>query len=177
MLRLAGAVGGAIQKLAGNFLAGQLALPDKLAQGILGADVKQVVQLLAELSRWRIADQRCGGGEEGAGGREPHGPERPQPVLIEVDEFLKGVVAAPMGVAGAVREFLELAKRGASGAGTERRHYRSTWYYRAVGESAETAWGARASEGEREREQWELVIHISTGSFTPSPDPTPVTAA
>ena len=74
--------------------------------------MKQVVQLLAELSRWRIADHRCGGGEQGAGGREPHGAERPQPVLVEVDEFLKGVIAAPMGVAGAVREFLELAKRG-----------------------------------------------------------------
>ena len=123
LLRLAGAVGGAIQKLAGNFLAGQLALLDELAQGILGADVKQVVQLLAELSRWRIADQLCGGGEQGAGGREPHGAERPQPVLIEVDEFLKGVIAAPMGVAGAVGEFLELAKRGAPGARTERRHY------------------------------------------------------
>ena len=36
---------------------------------------------------------------------------------------MNGVVAAPMGVAGAVREFLELAKRGASGARTERRHY------------------------------------------------------
>ena len=57
LLRLAGAVGGAIQKLAGQFLAGQLALLDELAQGILGADVKQVVQLLTELSRWRIADQ------------------------------------------------------------------------------------------------------------------------
>ena len=49
--------------------------------------------------------------------------ERPQPVLVVVDEFSKGVVAAPMGVAGAVREFLELAKRGAPGARTERRHY------------------------------------------------------
>ena len=66
------------RNLAGNFLAGQLALLDELAQGILGADVKQVVQLLAELSRWRIADQRCGGGEQGADGREPHGAERPQ---------------------------------------------------------------------------------------------------
>ena len=101
----------------------QFAFLDELAQDILSADVKQVVQLLTELSCWRIADQRCGGGEQGAGGREPHGAERPQPVLIEVDEFLKGVVAAPMGVAGAVGEFLELAKRGASGARTERRHY------------------------------------------------------
>ena len=39
------------------------------------------------------------------------------------------------------------------------------------------AWGARASAGEWEREQVEKVIHIYTGSFTPSPDPTPVTAA
>ena len=44
-------------------------------------------------------------------------------MLVEVDELLEGVVAAPMGVAGTVREFLELAKRGASGARTERRHY------------------------------------------------------
>ena len=39
------------------------------------------------------------------------------------------------------------------------------------------AWGARASAGEWEHGQVEKVIHIYTGSFTPSPDPTPVTAA
>ena len=55
LLRLAGAVGGTIQELAGKFLAGQLAFLDQLAQDILSADEKQVVQLLAELSRWRIA--------------------------------------------------------------------------------------------------------------------------
>ena len=84
--------------------------------------MKQVVQLLTEVSGWRIAHHRCSGGEQGAGGREPHVAERPQPVLVEVGEFLKGVVAAPMGVAGAVWKFLELAKRGASGARTECRH-------------------------------------------------------
>ena len=122
LLRLAGTVGGTIQEPAGKFLAGQLVFLDELAQDILGADVKQVVQLLAEMSGWRIADQRCGGGEQGAGDREPHVAERPQSMVVEVDEFRKGVIAAPMGVAGAVREFLELAKRGASGARTERRH-------------------------------------------------------
>ena len=60
----------------------------------MGADVKQVVQLIAEVSGWRIADQRCGGGEQGAGDREPHIAARPQPVLVEVDEFVEGVVAA-----------------------------------------------------------------------------------
>ena len=92
----------------------QLALLDQLPQGILSADVQQVVQLLAELSRWRSADHRFRGGQQGAGGREPHVVERPQPVFVELDEFNKGVVTATMGVAAAVGEFLELAKRGAS---------------------------------------------------------------
>ena len=45
LLRLADPIGGAIQELTGNLLAGQLAFLDQLAQGILGADVQQVVQL------------------------------------------------------------------------------------------------------------------------------------
>ena len=123
LLRFAGPVGGAIQELAGKFLPGQLALLDQLAQGILGANLQPVVQLLVELSRWRSADQRRGGGEQSAGDRESHVMERPQPVFVVVDEFIKGVVAATMGVAGAVGEFLELAKRGTSGARAERRHH------------------------------------------------------
>ena len=122
LLRLAGAVGGAIQEPAGKAVTGQLAIPDERTQGILGANVQPVVQLLAELSARRIGDHRCGGGQQGAGGREPYVAERPQPVLIEVDEVCQGVVAAPMGVAGAVGQFLELAKGGASGAGAERGH-------------------------------------------------------
>ena len=52
LLRLAGTVDGTIQEPAGKFLAGQLAFLDELAEDILGADVKQVVQLLAEMSGW-----------------------------------------------------------------------------------------------------------------------------
>ena len=36
-----------------------------------------------------------------------------------------------------------------------------------------SAWGARASEGERKRERWEQVIDIYTGSFTPPRTPPP----
>ena len=123
MLRLERPIGGAIQELAGKFLARQLALLNQLTQGILGADVQPVVQLLAELSCRRIADHRCGGGEQGAGDREAYIVERPQPVLVEVDELIKGVVAATMGVAGAVGDFLELAERGASGARAQGGHH------------------------------------------------------
>ena len=44
-------------------------------------------------------------------------------MLVEVDELIEGVVAATMGVAGAVGEFLELAERGAPGARAESRHH------------------------------------------------------
>ena len=101
LLRLAGAVGGAIEEAAGEAVADQLAILDQLAQDILSADVEPVVQLLAELSGRRSGDHRCGGGEQGAGAAEAYAAERPQPVLVEVDEFCQGVVAAAVGVAGA----------------------------------------------------------------------------
>ena len=44
-------------------------------------------------------------------------------MFVVVDEFVKGVVAATMGVAGAARELLELAERGASGARAEGGHH------------------------------------------------------
>ena len=109
--------------LTGNLVAAQLAFLDQLAQRILGADVQQVVQLLAVVPRGRVVDHRFGGGKQGAGGREPHVAERPQSVLVEVDQLIKGVVAAAMGIAGAVGEFLELAERGASGGRAECRHH------------------------------------------------------
>ena len=68
LLRLAGPIGGAIQELTGKLVAGQLAFLDQLAQGILGADMQQVVQLFAELSSGSVVDHRCGGGEQGTGG-------------------------------------------------------------------------------------------------------------
>ena len=66
LLRLAGAIGSAVQETAGKAVTGQLAVPDERTQGILGADVQPVVQLLAELSGRRIGDHRYGGGQQGA---------------------------------------------------------------------------------------------------------------
>ena len=48
----------------------------------------------------------------------------PAGALVEVDEFVEGVVAAGMRVAGPGGEVLELAERGApAGAGAERGHH------------------------------------------------------
>ena len=72
LLPFAGPIGGAIQELTGNLPAAQLAFLDQLAQRILGVDVQQVVQLLAELSSHCVVDLRFDGDEQGHGGREAH---------------------------------------------------------------------------------------------------------
>ena len=58
---------------------------------------------LAELSSGSVVDQRRGGGQQGAGGREAHVVERPQPVLVVVDELIKGGAARPVTGADIVR--------------------------------------------------------------------------
>ena len=79
--------------------------------------MEQVVELLAEMPCVCLVDERLGGGDQGAGAGEPDAAERPQSELVEVGEFVEGVVAAAMRVAGAGGEVLELAERGAPGAG------------------------------------------------------------
>ena len=53
---LARAVGGAIQELAGELVPREPPVADELAQGVLGADAEQVVQLFAETS----TNEDCG---------------------------------------------------------------------------------------------------------------------
>ena len=45
----------------------QAPVADELAQRVLGADMEQVVQLLADMSCRRLVDERLGGGDQGAG--------------------------------------------------------------------------------------------------------------
>ena len=94
LLRLLRPVGRAIQKLAGELVPRQPPVADELAEGILGADMQQVVQLLAEVSGLGVADERFGGCDQGADAGEADPGERPQTALVEVDEFIEGVVAA-----------------------------------------------------------------------------------
>ena len=117
-------VGRAVEELAGELVPRQPPVADELAQGVLGADTEPVVQLVDEVSGFRVVDERLGGCDEGAGAGEADAGERPQAVFVEVGELVEGVVAAAMGVAGAGVEVLELAERGApADSGTEGGHH------------------------------------------------------
>ena len=124
LVGLVRAVGRAVEELAGELVPRQPPVADELAQRVLGADREQVVQLVDEVSRLGVVDERLGGRDQGAGAGEADPGEGPQAVLVEVGECVEGVVAAAMRVAGPGVEVLELAKRGApAGAGTEGRHH------------------------------------------------------
>ena len=121
LLRLLRPVGRAIQELGGELMPRQPPVADEFAEGILGADMQQVVQLLAEVSGLGVADERFGGCDQGADPGKADPGERPQTTLVEVDELIEGVVAAAMRVAGPGGQVLELAERRApAGAGAER---------------------------------------------------------
>ena len=124
LVGLVRAVGRAVEELAGELVPRQPPVADELAQRVLGADREQVVQLVDEVSRLGVVDERLGGRDQGAGAGEADPGEGPQAVLVEVDEGIEGVVGAAMRVAGPGVEVLELTKRGApAGAGTEGRHH------------------------------------------------------
>ena len=134
LLRLLRPIGRAIQELAGELVPRQPPVADELAEGILGADMQQVVQLLAEVSGLGVADERFGGCDQGADPGKADPGERPQTTLVEVDELIKGVVAAAMRVAGPGGQVLELAERGApAGAGAERGDPRAARRWSACG--------------------------------------------
>ena len=117
-------VGRAVEELAGELVPRQPPVGDELAQGVLGADTEPVVELVDEVSGFRVVDERLGGCDEGAGAGEADAGERPQAVFVEVGELVEGVVAAAMGVAGAGVEVPELAERGApADSGTEGGHH------------------------------------------------------
>ena len=117
-------VGRAVEELAGELVPRQPPVADELAQGVLGADTEPVVELVDEVSGFRVVDERLGGCDEGAGAGEADAGERPQAVFVEVGELVEGVVAAAMGVAGAGVEVPELAERGApADSGTEGGHH------------------------------------------------------
>ena len=102
----------------------QAPVADELAQRVLGADLKQIVQLIDEVSGLGVVDERLGGCDQGPETGEADAGERPQAELVEVDELVEGVEAAAMRVAVAGSEVFEPAERGApAGAGTERREH------------------------------------------------------
>ena len=75
LVGLVRAVGRAVEELAGELVPRQSPVADELAQRVLGADREQVVQLVDEVSRRGVVDERLGGCDQGAGAGEV-GPRR-----------------------------------------------------------------------------------------------------
>ena len=124
LARLPGGVGGAVEELAGEPVPCQAPVADELAQGVLGADPEQVVEVVDEVPGLGVVDERLGDRDQGAEAGEADAGERPQAAGVEVGEFVEGVEAAARRVAGPGREVLELAERGApAGSGAEGGHH------------------------------------------------------
>ena len=71
-----------------------------------------------------VSDERLGGRDQGAEAGEADAGERPQAAGVEVGEFVEGVEATAMRVAGPGRKVLELAECGApAGSGAEGGHH------------------------------------------------------
>ena len=58
LMRLPRVVGRAVEELAGELVPRQPPVADEVAQGVLGADTEPVVQLVDEVSGFRVVDER-----------------------------------------------------------------------------------------------------------------------
>src|SRR5262245_61713390 len=78
--------------------------------------MQELPQFLGEVATGRSLDQGFHGGDQSAPAREPDRLKGPQALGIELRDLRQGVVAAAVGVAGAIGEFLQLTEhRGVDG--------------------------------------------------------------
>lgn len=71
---------------------------NKLAQGILGADVKEVVEFVNEIPRLVGFKKGGGGGKKGTVRRKPNVSKGPEALLVKINEGVKGVILSAVGV-------------------------------------------------------------------------------
>ena len=111
---------GAVQEPAVEFLAGQAAGADQLAQRIPDFDLDDPTQLIGEPSRGRLLDQASSRGEQGPRAGETDPLVEPQTVLVVGGQFVQSVEAAAVGIAGPAARRRQFAAHGASAGGAER---------------------------------------------------------
>ena len=119
MAALDGAVRGRIKVVPRNHLASHPVLLGQLMQCVLHFDVQGPRQFIGEVSVRRTIDKGFGGGQQRSELREPDVGLRPQPMLVESDDFAQGIVSPAMRVAGEVIQRPELAEDGDIDGGTE----------------------------------------------------------
>src|ERR1035437_7904735 len=94
----------------GDLLAGNAPLLDQLKQGIFHFDVQDQLQFICEVALGSCADEGFQGRDQMAPPREPHLVKGPKALGIKLRDLVEGVVAAAVGVAGAIGKFFQLAK-------------------------------------------------------------------
>jgi hypothetical protein len=85
-------------------------LLDQSQQGFFYRHVEDVLQLGSEIASRGLSDTDFGGGHQGTVTRKPNRVERPQAAFIEGGNLIERVEGTAVGIAGAVRQLLELAK-------------------------------------------------------------------
>jgi hypothetical protein len=87
-------------------------LLDQPQQGFFDWHVEDVLQLGSEIARRGLSNADFRGGHQGTVTRKPNRVERPQAAFVESGNFIERVERTAVGIAGAVRQLLELAENG-----------------------------------------------------------------
>src|SRR5213596_4310480 len=90
-----------------------------MTQRLLGFDLEEVGQFRGVVAVGGTLDEGFHGVYQRAVTREPDAFVRPPPTSIEARDFLKGVEASAMAVAGEITEVLQLAEDGEIDRGAE----------------------------------------------------------
>jgi hypothetical protein len=87
-------------------------LPDQPQQGFFDWHVEDVLHFGSKIASRGLSDADFRGGHPGAVTRKPNRVERPQAEFVESGNLIERVEGTAVGIAGAVRQFLELAENG-----------------------------------------------------------------
>jgi len=110
---------GTVQKQSGDLLADKATLFDQLQEGIFDFDMQELLEFMSEVALGSGVDEGFQSGKKIAPAREPHRLTGPQTQRIKLWNLGECVEAAPMGVAGAIGEFFQLAKYGCIDGGAQ----------------------------------------------------------
>ena len=115
-------VGGRVPVAAVAPLARHAAAGREPPEGVAGADLQQGVKFLDAEAVGGLGHERGEGVEEAAAGGEAHAAKGPQTVGIEAGTLGEHIEAAVVGVAGVMRDLMQLAHGRAPGGGAEGGH-------------------------------------------------------
>src|SRR6266478_3403687 len=79
-------------------------------QDVMNFHMENVSEITCEKTPWRMVDKVFHRQKQSAVTGEPHGFVRPETTIVETSDFLQGVIAAAVSVAGPVVQQLEFSE-------------------------------------------------------------------